>query len=73
MRRWRMGVWNRNRAETFDWEHIATRVREQYLEAIDVTRRAPIATPVPAETVALPVGAAPVDAAELAERQAGGV
>jgi phosphatidylinositol alpha-mannosyltransferase len=73
MRRWRMGVWNRNRAETYDWEHIATRVREEYLEAIDIARRGPVPAPVPAEPVALPVVAAEVDAAELAERQAGGV
>src|SRR5262249_26084013 len=34
--RWRMGVWNRNRAESFDWEHVAARVREEYVESIEM-------------------------------------
>jgi phosphatidylinositol alpha-mannosyltransferase len=33
-RRARMGAWNRRRAETFGWDRIAARVREEYCEAI---------------------------------------
>lgn len=30
----RMGLWNRRRAEAYDWNYIALRVREEYLAAI---------------------------------------
>jgi phosphatidylinositol alpha-mannosyltransferase len=82
--RWRMGVWNKNRAETFDWDHIAQRVRDEYVTAIDMVRRdarvlpatgtAPILPPAP--TLALPepmpsvVDTAP-DEAMVGSRQAG--
>src|SRR5262249_32905289 len=35
VRRWRMGVHNRQRAETFDWSHIAAATREEYCRAIE--------------------------------------
>jgi phosphatidylinositol alpha-mannosyltransferase len=76
MLRRRMGTWNRNRAEAYDWEHIATRVREEYLEAIAMAEHRPLVVPRPATpqplVVPLPV-AGDADAAELARRQAGGV
>lgn len=52
--RWRMGVWNRNRAETFDWDHIAQRVRDEYLMAIDMVRRGAYVLPATGATPMLP-------------------
>ena len=76
MLRRRMGVWNRNRAEAYDWEHIADSVREEYVEAIELHRRGPVMEPARVVDapigVPVPAGDAP-DAAELERRQTGGV
>lgn len=77
--RWRMGVWNRNRAESYDWEHIAARVREQYLEAIAVGQHRVVAPAVPAyaeqrAALVMETGRRPAksdDSAERSRRQVG--
>jgi phosphatidylinositol alpha-mannosyltransferase len=72
--RWRMGVWNRNRAEAFDWEHVAQRVRDEYLLAIAARRGAQLLPAVRPAPESAPLPALPIvsdEAAELASRQAG--
>src|SRR5262249_10894078 len=55
LRRWRMGVSTRARAEAFDWEHVAARVRDEYVAAIDARRGLELPEP-----VAPPVALTPV-------------
>src|SRR5262249_44683727 len=71
--RWRMGVWNRHRAESFDWEHVTSRVREEYLESIEMKLgvRKPISLPIRPVTPALLPANGGGDGAEVGRRQAG--
>jgi len=74
--RWRMGVWNRNRAESFDWEHVAARVREEYVESIEMKlgARRPISLPIPTSPAALlpaPASGAADSSSDITRRQAG--